>query len=201
MTIDKTESVTSGSAFYLSPDAPKAWVRKVVFVRGPRTSKMDVMVVRLTGISIGSWQSSMLRQEPYYRSLVLTAVGRKTQLLRSVVLPYVEVNGERVVVASNGGGPAEPEWAKNMRADPRCWITVGRKNGAVVAGELEGDDRQMALDAHGKGRKTVYFYEKNTRALGRHLALFGLRAVDPSAGSRRNQPGGSATPDRYDPPC
>jgi deazaflavin-dependent oxidoreductase (nitroreductase family) len=154
-------------------------LRWLMIVRGPKTFKLDQAIIRATGFSLGCFQIALQRRERYYPTLVLTTVGRKTQLLRSAALPYVELNGERVIVASLGGGPAEPEWAKNLRAEPRCWISVRRRTVAVVARELEGDERSTAIGVIGAGRKSVLDYDERAAGNGRLMALFALRPISP----------------------
>ena len=161
------------------PPPPKVPLSWLMIVRGPKTFKLDQAITKATGFSLGCFQIALHRRERYYPSLVLTTVGRKSQLLRSAVLPYVEVNGERVIVASLGGGPAEPEWAKNLRAEPRCWISVHRQTIAVAARELEGDERAHALKLIGEGRKSVLDYDERAAGNGRLMALFGVRPINP----------------------
>jgi deazaflavin-dependent oxidoreductase (nitroreductase family) len=164
----------------VKPPPPKVPLRWLMIVRGPRTFKLDQAIVKATGFSLGCFQIALQRRERYYPSLLLTSVGRKSQMLRSAVLPYVEVNGERVIVASLGGGPAEPEWAKNLRVDPRCWISVRRKTVPVMARELDSEERIHALKLIGEGRKSVLDYDERAARNGRLMAMFALRPLDPS---------------------
>lgn len=89
---------------------------------------------RLSGGLIGERQ---LR----YHMLLLDTVGRKSGKPRTHTLLYFR-DGERyIVVGSNFGGPKNPGWYWNLRAQPYTRIQAGRRRLAVVASEAEGDER------------------------------------------------------------
>ena len=46
-----------------------------------------------------------------------------------------------VVIASQGGLPAHPNWYLNLSADPRVQVQVGPERFAAVARAAEGDER------------------------------------------------------------
>jgi deazaflavin-dependent oxidoreductase (nitroreductase family) len=50
--------------------------------------------------------------------LLLTTRGRKTGQTRVMPLIYREIDGNYVLVASDGGSPDHPAWFKNMQAHP-----------------------------------------------------------------------------------
>ena len=57
---------------------------------------------------------------------LVTTRGRKSGVLRTVALLYLQ-DGERVViVGSKGGMSHHPAWYLNLRADPRCEVEIGR---------------------------------------------------------------------------
>ena len=45
--------------------------------------------------------------------------------------------GRYVIVASNGGSPADPDWCRNLRANPRITVEVGAQAFTVLARELD----------------------------------------------------------------
>jgi len=45
--------------------------------------------------------------------------------------------GRFVVVASNGGSPAHPDWYHNLKANPRINVEVGTETFTVLAQELD----------------------------------------------------------------
>ena len=146
-----------------------------MIVRGPRTFALDRAIIKATGYSLGCFQIALHRGERYYPSIVLTTIGRKSGQLREAALPYVERDGELVVVASLGGGPAEPHWAQNLRADSRCWVTLNRRRRTATARELDDEERRQALAQAAATRRSVTEYDERAAGNGRVMALFALR--------------------------
>jgi deazaflavin-dependent oxidoreductase (nitroreductase family) len=86
-------------------DSPRAWVAKHVrrYVesdgkRGHRWNRVD--------------------------TLLLTTRGRRTGTLRRTALIYGRDRGRYLVVASNGGSKAHPNWYQNLVADPHVVVQV-----------------------------------------------------------------------------
>lgn len=75
--------------------------------------------------------------------IVLTTVGAKTGALRKTALMRVEHDGQYAVVASKGGGPAEPHWAENMRRHPQVEVADVGFRGDFVAREVQGEERDV----------------------------------------------------------
>jgi deazaflavin-dependent oxidoreductase (nitroreductase family) len=61
--------------------------------------------------------------------LLLTTVGRKSGVSRTVPLTYMPEADRYVLVASNGGADRHPAWWLNLQQTPRATIQVG---GAVL---------------------------------------------------------------------
>jgi deazaflavin-dependent oxidoreductase (nitroreductase family) len=57
--------------------------------------------------------------------LLLTTRGRATGRPRRTALFYWRVGDRYLVVASNGGVPAYPDWYRNLLADPSVVVQVG----------------------------------------------------------------------------
>lgn len=57
-------------------------------------------------------------------TLLLTTRGRRTGTLRRTALIYGRDRGRYVVVASNGGSKAHPNWYQNLVADPQVSVQV-----------------------------------------------------------------------------
>ncbi|MFD0773934.1 nitroreductase family deazaflavin-dependent oxidoreductase [Streptomonospora algeriensis] len=57
-------------------------------------------------------------------TLILTTTGRTSGEPRSTPLIYRTDGGAYVVVASNGGAPDDPQWYKNLQADPQAHVQV-----------------------------------------------------------------------------
>jgi deazaflavin-dependent oxidoreductase (nitroreductase family) len=58
-------------------------------------------------------------------TLLLTTRGRKTGTLRRTALYYGRHGSAYVVVGSNGGARAHPQWCRNVSADPEVTVQVG----------------------------------------------------------------------------
>ena len=65
--------------------------------------------------------------------LLLTTTGRKSRAPRTTPMPFFR-DGERfVIVGSNGGADHDPLWWRNLQADPRAEIEIGRERRTVTA--------------------------------------------------------------------
>jgi deazaflavin-dependent oxidoreductase (nitroreductase family) len=73
--------------------------------------------------------------------LLLTTTGRKSGQPRTVPLMYVPAE-EPVLVASNGGNPAHPNWYLNLLDDARAWLEIGSRRTEVVARTADGQERE-----------------------------------------------------------
>ena len=56
---------------------------------------------------------------------VLTVTGRRTGKRHRTGVTYWLINGEYVVVDSNGGSPDRPQWSRNMEQSPGVGLQVG----------------------------------------------------------------------------
>ncbi len=74
--------------------------------------------------------------------LLLTTVGRKSGVARTLPLLYVP-DGDRVlVVGSNAGDDRAPAWWLNLQAKPEARVRVGREVYDVNARRAEGDEAE-----------------------------------------------------------
>lgn len=72
-------------------------------------------------------------------ALRLTTVGRRSGLARTVSLLYFPRGEEFVLIGSNWGRTRDPDWAHNLRAQPKAVIEVRRREIPVLATEVTGD--------------------------------------------------------------
>ena len=101
---------------------------KIVAERGAGAAVMSrlfrghVAIYRLTRGAIGHRFPGM---PPF---LLLEHAGAKSGVLRTTPLGYVRDGPNLVLVGSNGGGPKNPGWFYNLRANPeaRIWIGAAR---------------------------------------------------------------------------
>ncbi|RVW01858.1 nitroreductase/quinone reductase family protein [Rhodococcus spongiicola] len=82
------------------------------------------------GIVGGAFQGSPL--------LLLTTVGARTRRRHTTPLGYVDVDGNRLVVASAGGADRHPAWLHNLRAHPVVTVEVGSDTYPAIASILAG---------------------------------------------------------------
>lgn len=78
-------------------------------------------------------------------NLNLTVTGRKSGVERTTPLLCVPDGDTILIAGSYFGGPKTPLWVGNLRAaDGRARVEYGKKTFAVVATELDGDERARA---------------------------------------------------------
>jgi deazaflavin-dependent oxidoreductase (nitroreductase family) len=83
----------------------------------------------------------LLRDAPALLRVTLTTTGRRTGERREAAL-YAFQDGERlVIVGSSAGRARDPAWALNLRANPRAEVRRGPQTRAVVAREVDGEER------------------------------------------------------------
>jgi deazaflavin-dependent oxidoreductase (nitroreductase family) len=93
-----------------------------------------VRVYRETGGARGyRWRGTTI--------LLLTTTGRSSGEERTTPLIHRTDGDTWVVIASKGGAPEDPDWYKNMQADPHATIQVEAEVIPVVATTAEGEER------------------------------------------------------------
>jgi deazaflavin-dependent oxidoreductase (nitroreductase family) len=71
----------------------------------------------------------------------LTTTGRRSEQPRSVILGYIEDEGNFVTMAMNGWGVPEPAWWLNLQAEPRASLVTRDWRGDVVGHAAGGAER------------------------------------------------------------
>ena len=142
-----------------------------LILRGQWGLKLDRHIVRWTGFSVVTWQYAKARGAAYKPVLLLTTTGARSGKLRRSVLPYHEWQGALVIVGSNGGGPKDPNWVFNIRADPHCRIRVKGRERPALARVATGEERGRVLAAISAGEPFILSYDAETRRNGRELPL------------------------------
>ena len=95
-----------------------------------------VETYRETGGDVGhEWQ-------PGVYTLLLTTTGHASGQPYTTPLIYREADGNYVVVASKGGAPEDPDWYRNLEADPEVEIQVGPEVMPATARTVEGAERE-----------------------------------------------------------
>lgn len=75
--------------------------------------------------------------------LLLTVAGRKSGRRRTTPVAYLETDGW-LVAGTAGGMSEDPQWIRNLKANPLATIEIGRRKVAVEASVLEGAARDEA---------------------------------------------------------
>src|SRR5215212_4193289 len=78
--------------------------------------------------------------------LLLTTTGAKSGQRRTTPLMYVPDGDRLLVIASNAGAPAHPDWYRNLLAHPEATVEVGADTFDASAMVLEGTERQQLWD-------------------------------------------------------
>ena len=78
--------------------------------------------------------------------LLLTTTGAKSGQRRTTPMMYVPDGDRLLVIASNAGAPAHPDWYRNLLAHPSVTVEVGADTFDASAVVLEGTERQQLWD-------------------------------------------------------
>ena len=102
----------------------------------------------------GPWEGATM--------LLLHTRGAKSGRPRVNPLVYLP-DGERyVIIASKGGAPEDPQWYRNLLADPDVEIEVGTRRISVRATEITGPERDELYARQVERRPAFAEYEKRT---------------------------------------
>jgi deazaflavin-dependent oxidoreductase (nitroreductase family) len=78
--------------------------------------------------------------------LLLTTTGARSGQRRTTPLMYVPDGDRLLVIASNAGAPAHPDWYRNLLAHPEVTVEVGADTFDARAVVLAGMERQQLWD-------------------------------------------------------
>lgn len=149
-----------------------------IVLRGEWGRRVDRFLVRRLGVSLITWQYAKAGGNPYQPTLLLTTIGRRSGQLRERALPYHEVDGAYVVIGSNGGGPKDPDWVGNVRADAHAWVRVRRRDLPVLAHVADGDEHERLYATITARRDSLARYQERASTFGRRVPLVVLRPID-----------------------
>jgi deazaflavin-dependent oxidoreductase (nitroreductase family) len=150
----------------------------MIVLRPPWGQPVDRCIVRWTGFSPMTLQYALAAGVPLRRAwrdsrrvLLLTTIGRRTGRLRTTVLPYFHSGTDLVVCGSNGGGPRDPSWADNVRAQHRVWIRIDRRLRPASAHVAEGDERVAIYPGVAAQHGGLDRYQRQASKHGRDVPL------------------------------
>ena len=101
---------------------------------------LEELLVHYTGYSLLSWLLSRNYGINYIPTLLLTTIGQKSGLRRTVPLFFFRNNDAYFVIGSRGGAPNDPGWIPNLKSKPRALIRVDRTTHRAFAEFVEGDE-------------------------------------------------------------
>ena len=95
--------------------------------------------------------------------LLLTTVGRKSGLPRTLPLAYLADGTDFVVVASNGGQEVDPAWWRNLQQNPEAELRVGRQTLRARARLASPTERARLWPLLTQANPAWAAYEKSTK--------------------------------------
>lgn len=103
--------------------------------------KAHVWVYRRTGGRVGaSWRVGAGFKKPV-PTLLLEHIGRKTGRRLVSPLVYIHDGDDVIVVASQGGRDTDPQWYRNLVANPDAHIEIGSERRPVRAVTANPDEK------------------------------------------------------------
>ena len=103
--------------------------------------------------------------------LLLTTTGTKSGQRHTTPLMYVPDGDRLLVIASNAGAPAHPDWYHNLLAHPHATVEVGNETFEAGAMVLEGPERQQQWD---KIAAAYPFFTDHQAKITREIPLIAL---------------------------
>jgi proline iminopeptidase len=146
-------------------------------LRGRQGLAIDNVILRLTGYSLMTWQFTTSAGVPYKDTLLLTTIGAKTGKRRTNGLPYFEVDGEYLVIGSNGGGALNPGWSANVRANPEVLLRIKRKKVPAIGRVTTGEERARLYERISAINPSLPRYQESASKFGREVPLVVFRPV------------------------
>ena len=134
---------------------------------------------------MSDWNSSIIREfranqgkvgGPFEGStlLLLHTTGAKTGKERVNPLMYRKDGDSYVVFGSKGGAPTDPDWYRNLLANPIVKIEVGTETIEAKARVAEPEEREQIWTVHTKEYPVFARYEKKA---GREIPVIILEPV------------------------
>jgi deazaflavin-dependent oxidoreductase (nitroreductase family) len=103
--------------------------------------------------------------------LLLTTTGTKSGQRHTTPLMYVPDGDRLLVIASNAGAPAHPDWYRNLVAHPQATVEVGDEAFEASAVMLAGAERQQVWD---KIVASYPFFTEHQAKITREIPLIAL---------------------------
>jgi deazaflavin-dependent oxidoreductase (nitroreductase family) len=109
--------------------------------------------------------------------LLLHHTGAKSGVERLNPLAYQRLGDDAVAVfGTKGGAPTDPQWYRNLLANPRARVEIGTQTFDVVARVAEGEERERIWEKQKQLNPNFEVYENKT---GRLIPIVILERVQP----------------------
>ena len=127
------------------------------------------------------------------RLVLLTTTGRRSGRRHTTPMMFHREGDRVLVMASNQGDPKEPEWYRNLVANPRVTVEVGDERWDAIATPLEGAERNRQWAAI---KAAWPFFGAHEAKAGRTIPVVALtrQPAERSAGRPAAKPSRSASP-------
>jgi deazaflavin-dependent oxidoreductase (nitroreductase family) len=142
-----------------------------IVLKGSRSRAFDRALVRYLGVSAITFQYAKAAGVRYRPTLLLTTIGKRSGKLRERALPYLEDGDRFVVIGSNGGGPKDPDWVWNVRANGAAWVHVKRRKIPVTAHVSEGAEYERLFALISTKGDSLDRYQERASTFGRTVPL------------------------------
>ena len=105
----------------------------------------------------------------------ITTTGRRSGKPRTTPL-YAWEDGDRLVIVGSWAGSAtDPDWVRNLRADPQATLKKGRTERTVRAREVDASERDRLWKLVIEAFPMYASYQRKTERI---IPLFVLETVD-----------------------
>ena len=94
--------------------------------------------------------------------LLLHTTGRRSGSERVNPMMYLDLDGHRYVFASKAGADTDPDWYRNLVADPSVTAEVGTEAYAATAVPLQGADRDRVYEEQARRYPGFAEYQEKT---------------------------------------
>ncbi len=111
--------------------------------------------------------------------LLLTTRGWVSGRIHTVPLLYLRDGDDLVVIASYGGRHENPEWYRNLQAQPEAEVTVDGRRLRVHADTADGAERERLWECAVEAYEGFTKYQARTDRL---IPVVRLRASSPASG-------------------